>query len=176
MKFILFILVAFIPLFPGKSVENALFILENVNETEVVAFQKTGETGKVSFKHLNAGTFRIVIEFPQQNGKWIKTKRRFNNLTKASFNPQNKTYYYQGTEGFFSIKIENTRRIDPKSFNPVFREIRSENGNPINILQFESRNRGAFISLKIKVLTAAQFNRLTHKGSTVSTISIPGAR
>lgn len=177
MRFLLFIIIATIPFFPGKPADEATVILENANGSEMIAFQRTGEKGKVSFKHLNAGTFSIVIEFPQQEGKWIKTKRRFNTLTKASYNPQNKTYFYQGAEGFFSIKIENTRRIDPNTFNPVFREIRSEKGNPINVLQFQARNRGAKISLKIKALTAAQYKRLTNKTkSTVSTISIPGAR
>ena len=177
MKLFLFIYLIIIPFFPGKPIENARISIEETNRREIVAFQKTGIQGEAAFKHLDAGEYRLIIEFPQQEGKWIKTKRKFNTLTKASYNPDNKTYYYQGEEGFFSVKLKNIRRIDNESIQPIFREIRREEGRQIGISQFRTRKRGAQITIKVKALTASQFKRLTDKkGSITSTISIPGAR
>ena len=168
---------AFIPFFGGKPVNNARIFLETNGGRKLVAFQETGSQGKAGFKFLDAGNYQLLIEFPQQEGKWLKEKQRNSTFTKASYNPKTKTYYYQGEEGFFLVKIRGTKKIDNETFKSVFREKRTDEGLQIIISQFQAKNKGAQISIIINVITAAQFKRFTDKiQRDISTISIPGAR
>jgi hypothetical protein len=182
MKLLIILFTGLIPFFSGKPVENAEITLDRGTGRKVVAFQQTGSQGKVAFKHLDAGNYRLMITFPQQEGKWVKERPRHSTLTKATYNPANKTYYYQAEEGFFAIKISGLKKVEKESFKPLFRENRTreeEEDESIQIIvsQFLAKNRGASISVAVKAITAAQFKRVTLKaGGDISTISIPGAR
>jgi hypothetical protein len=182
MKLLIILFMGLIPFFSGKPVENAEITLDRGTGRKVVAFQQTGSQGKVAFKHLDAGNYRLMITFPQQEGKWVKERPRHSTLTKATYNPANKTYYYQAEEGFFAIKISGLKKVEKESFKPLFRENRTreeEEDESIQIIvsQFLAKNRGATISVAVKAITAAQFKRVTLKtGGDISTISIPGAR
>ena len=175
------LLLLFISIFtfftPGKPVLNARVFLESNRSNQLIAFQQTGETGKASFKFLDAGNYQLLLQFPQQGGKWIKEKRRHQTLTKATFNENNRTYYYQGEEGFFSVKISGTKKINKENFRAVFHENEVEDGVKIAIAQFRADKQGAQITVFVKAITAAQFKRFTEKlESDISTISILGTK
>ena len=175
---LLFILLTFSSFFfHKKPATNALVILEDARLRKQVGYQETGEKGKAGFQYLNEGSYRLLIEFPQQEGKWIKEKKQNSTLAKASFNEKNRTYYYQGTEGYFAIKFEATRRIGSDEFKPVFREVRGERERQIVIAEFQTRKSGARIELTINAITAKKFKKATKKiQNDISTISIQGIK
>ncbi|HKJ79422.1 MAG TPA: hypothetical protein VKA10_07800 [Prolixibacteraceae bacterium] len=157
----------------GNPAQDAVFILENNRNNEQVFWQRTGENGKVSMQHLDEGNYRLVIEFPQLDGKWLREKKRHEVMTKATYNPKKRTYYYQGDEGFFSVKFSRIKRIE--SEKAVFQEIRLEDRNEYVIARFETSKMGAKISMQVKKLTSAQFKRAVEKieEPDISTLSIP---
>jgi hypothetical protein len=161
----------------SKPATKARVIIEDTILRKQVGYQETGEKGKAGFQYLNEGSYRLLVEFPQQEGKWIKEKKKDSTLAKASFNEKNKTYYYQGSEGYFAIKFEATRRVDSDDFKPVFREVRGERERQIVIAEFQTRKDGARIELTIKAITAKKFKKATLKvENDISTISIQGVK
>lgn len=177
MKHLLVIMVITLPFLSGKRTPGVDLYLEDGQGRNLIAFKQTGEQGKASFGYLDAGTYRLLVEFPQQTGKWIEEKPRHATLAKATFNPKNKTYYYQGMEGYFAIKFSGLRKIEPENFQPVFREIRLDEGIQINVLQFQTRRKGGQVTVLVKTLTAAQFKRKAEKaGNDLSMLSIPGIK
>jgi len=175
---LLIVLLTFISfLFQKKPATNARVILEDVKLSKQVGYQETGEKGKAGFQYLNEGSYRLLIEFPQQEGKWIKEKKQNSSLAKASFNEKNRTYYYQGIEGYFTIKFEATRRIGSDEFKPVFREVKGERERQIVVAEFQTRKSGARIELTINAITAKKFKKATLKvENDISTISIQGIK
>lgn len=164
-------------LFQRKPATNAVVILEDTNQKKQVGYQETGEKGKAGFQYLNQGSYRLLIEFPQQEGKWMKEKKKHSTLAKASFNLRSRTYYYQGTEGFFAVEFEATRRIGDDQFKPVFHEVKGEQSRQIVIAEFQTRKSGARIELTIRAITAKKFKKATHKiENDISTISIQGIK
>lgn len=144
---------------------------------EVVAFQKTGEKGKAAFQYIEDGNYRIMLVFPQQEGKYIKEKKRNQTLTKAAYNENNKTYNYQGKEGYFSVKISRLKRIAPENFKAIFHENKTDDESEIEVAQFQTKRNGAQISIHVKALTAKKFNKITRKtGNDLSMYSIPGIK
>ncbi|MEZ5104595.1 MAG: hypothetical protein R2757_08875 [Draconibacterium sp.] len=159
-----------------KPAERAeVYLLDS--RGEVVAFQKTGEKGKTAFQYIEDGNYRIMLVFPQQEGKYLKEKRRHRTLTKAAYNEKNKTYYYQGKEGYFSVKFSGTKRIDTENFKAIFHENKDGDESEIEVVQFQTKRKGAQISVQVKKMKAKQFNKITRKvGNDISLFSIPGIK
>ncbi len=177
MHFLFLIISIFSFLIPGKPTQNAHVFLEKGNRNSIIAFQQTGSMGKASFHFLDNGNYQLSVKFPQQEGKWIKERPRHQTLTKATFNANLKTYYYQGEEGFFSIKIQGLKKVNTETFNAIYQEKEMEYGMRITIIQFQAKKTGAQISVFVKSLTASQFKRYTGKTeSDISTISIRGTK
>lgn len=98
-------------------------------------------------------------------------------MTKASYNPKTKTYYYQGIEGYFSIKFSGISKINGENFNTVFEEERGNENNKNCIAKFGAHKNGASVSLLIRAITASQFKKATDKiGQDISTQSIRGTK
>ena len=163
-------------LFAQKPAINARVILEDA-KGEQVGSQTIGEKGKAAFQYLNDGNYRLKIVFPQQEGKWIKEKRRYNNLVKASYNPKNKTYYYQGKEGYFSVKFSHVKRIEKDQFKAIFSEDRRGNRTGIAIAAFQTKKSGAGLQVTVNAITAARFKKKTRKGeNNITLLSIPNIK
>lgn len=172
---LLFYLLSF--LFGSKPAKNARIIIEDTIHRKQIGYQETGEKGKAGFAYLNKGSYRMMVEFPQQEGKWIKEKDRYETLAKASFNNKNRTYYYQGIEGYFAVRFAGTRRIESDEVKAVFREVRGERANQIVITEFKTRKDGARIEMNIKAITARKYKKQTQKTENdISTLSIPGQK
>jgi len=175
MKILAVLLVIFNFLTPGKPTSKAEIYLEKGAET--IAYQSTGEKGRVIFHHLDAGSYQMLLTFPQQKGKFIKDKNKNRTLTKATYNPKNKTYYYQGEEGYFSIRFYGLSRIKSENFHAAFSEEREEEANYIAVAKFGAHRRNASIGVSIRAITAAQFQKVAEKaGSDLSTLSIPNIK
>ncbi len=160
-----------------KPAINARVILEDVSGRQQAGYQIVGEKGKAAFQYLNRGNYRLKIIFPQQEGKWVKEKPRHSTLTKAAFNPKNKTYYYQGKEGYFSVKFNRIRKVNKDQFKAIFREDRREDDNGILIADFQTRKNGAGLLLTVKAITAARFKKKTRNGENdITLLSIPNMK
>jgi len=162
--------------FGGHPTEKAEIYLEKGKQ--LVAFQVSGEKGRVAFNHLDAGSYRVSIVFPQQEGKYIKDKPRHRSLSKATYNQRKKTYYYQGTEGYFAIHFSGISNIKSENFVAVFKEEKDEDSTYNVIAEFGAHRNNAGIGIRIETLTAAQFKKATEKASSkdLSMLSIPNIR
>lgn len=177
MRIMLILLAAIWPFAPGAPVQDAVVMLETRRSNEIIAWQQTGENGKITFNHLDAGSYNLLLQFPQLEGKWIKQKGRQRVLTKATYNQKNKTYYYQGDEGYFSMKFSKIKKINSEAFKTVFQELRTDEGFRHLVAHFKTDKNGAGISVSVKKLTAGQFKRQTEKTEhDISMISIPSQR
>jgi hypothetical protein len=164
-------------IFAGKPAATTKVFLEKGGQKQLYAYQMSGDKGKVSFKHLDAGSYRLLLAFPQQSGKYIEEKAKHQTLTKASYNSRTKTYYYQGGEGYFSIKISGLSKIRRSNFTAIFEEERDEEATRNAIAKFGAHGNGASVSLQIKAITAAQFKKATDKISQdISAMSIRGVK
>lgn len=178
MQFLTFLLSVSLIFGSGKPAEKAVVFIESQGGNQKpIAHQITGESGKAAFRFLDEGTYRLLIDFPQQEGKYIQEKKRHYTITKASYNIKTKTYYYKGEEGYFSVKFSGLRKINQEDFNLVFRERKQDENTLINLLDFNTRRNGGQIQVKIRVLTAKQFKRKTDKiEQNISELSMPGIK
>lgn len=177
MNLFIILIISFFTLFSGNRVSDVQVFLEDASGNKRIAFQKTGIKGETGFSYLDAGSYQVLIKFPQQKGKYIKEKARHRTLTKATYNEKNKTFYYQGVEGFYAVKFKKRKKIDRDSFRAVFEESRGEEEERFTIACFLAKRDGAEISLVVNALTAKQFKKATDKvRNDISMISIRGIK
>ena len=175
MRLVVILFVAFLSIFSGKPAKNTEVYLEKGKQ--LIAYQITGEKGKIDFRHLDPGSYRISVIFPQQDGKYIKDKPKHRTMTKATYNPKNKTYYYRGDEGYFALKFTGLSKIKSENFRAVFKEERTDEKTYIIISEFGAHSKNASIGISIQAITAAQFKRASEKSTNdISTLSIPNIR
>lgn len=175
MHFLLILLISMLSIFGSRPAEKAEVYLEKGKQ--LIAFQVTGEKGKVTFNHLDEGSYSLLVIFPQQEGKYITDKPKNRTLTKAAYNPRNKTYYYQGDEGYFEIKFRSISKVKSENFLAVFQEEHDEEDTYNVIAQFGAHAQNASVGISIKAVTASRFKKATEKTSNdISTLSIPNIR
>lgn len=175
MRLFVILFVAFLSIFSGKPAKNTEVYLEKGKQ--LIAYQITGEKGRVDFKHLDPGSYRLSVIFPQQDGKYIKDKPKHRTLVKTTYNAKNKTYYYQGNEGFFALKFTGLSKVKGENFRAVFKEEKTEEKTFIIISEFGAHGNNASIGISVQAITAAQFKRASEKSTNdISTISIPNIR
>lgn len=175
MRLVVILFVSILSIFSGKPAQNTEVYLEKGRQ--LIAYQITGEKGKIDFQHLDPGSYRISVILPQQDGKYIKEKPKHRTLTKATYNPKKKTYYYQGDEGFFALKFTGLSKIKGENFRAVFKEEHNEEKTFIVISEFGAHGKNASIGISVQVITAAQFKKASEKaGDNISMLSIPNIR
>jgi hypothetical protein len=174
MRLLLILLAGIFMIFAGKPAEHTGVYLEK--GSQLIAYQITGKSGKVSFDHLNEGSYKLSVIFPQQKGKYIKDKPKHRTLSKASYNPKKRTYYYQGDEGYFAIKFNGLSKIKSENFSTIFKEEKDAEDTYIVISQFGAHRNNASLDIFVKALTAAQYKKATDKAGDISTLSIPNFR
>ncbi len=164
-------------LISAKPASKARLILENGTGSTLIAYQLTGETGSAVFGFLDPGYYQLLVEFPPQEGKYMKDNSTHTTLTKVTYNGKNRIYYYQGLEGYFSVKLSGLKKMNKESVQAVFRERYKEDKLQILIAQFAAAKKGASVSVTVEAITAAQYKKATDKlGSDISTISIQGVK
>lgn len=177
MRLLILLLASALFIFSGKPAKDAKVILEDGAGKKVIAFQNVGEKGKVTFQGLDEADYRLLVVFPQQKGKWTRSSDKYRTLTKANYNPNTKTYFYQGDEGYFSVKFSGIKKIDSEDFKAVFREKRGDDETLIVISEFQTKRGGGQIALTVKAITPSAFKRSVEKiGNDISLFSIPKMR
>ena len=178
MRITLFIIMLFCySVTSAKPAAKARLTLENGTGSALIAYQLTGETGSAVFGFLDQGYYQLLVEFPQQEGKYMKDNSKHTTLTKVTYNGKKRIYYYQGLEGYFAVRLSGLKKMNKESIQAVFRERYKEDKLQILMAQFEAAKKGASISVTVEAITAAQFKKATDKlGSDISTISIQGVK
>ncbi len=149
--------------FAGEPVPGAEVFVEQEPDEEPIAFQKTGNSGTVTFGHLDKGMYRILITLPQQKGKLARGADKFDENTKSSYNTKKQSYLLHEKEGFFSVDFVNLKKIKDSKINPVYKVEKNRNGKQIVIATFKVDGKIGEITLKIEALTSKEFSSKAKK-------------
>ncbi len=161
----LFLLIVFSGsvVFAGEPVPGAEVFVEQEPDEEPIAFQQTGNSGTVTFGHLDKGIYRILITLPQQKGKLARGADKFDESIKSGFNTKKQSYLFHEKEGFFTVDFVNLKKIKESKINPVYKVEKNRNGKRIVIATFKVDGKIGEVTLKIEALTSKEFSSKVKK-------------
>ena len=107
-------------LFQKKPATNARVILEDARLRKQVGYQETGEKGKAGFQYLNEGNYQLLIEFPQQEGKWIKEKNITVPLPKPVLTKKTRPTIIRELKGILPLNLKQPGVLEAISLNLFF--------------------------------------------------------
>jgi len=146
----------------GQPVPGAEVYIEQDNNEAPIAYQQTGDNGKVTFSHLSDGKYSIVIKLPEQSGKFIRKREKIDCKLKAGYNNEDNEYYLSEPEGFFVINFSKLRKLDG-DIKPVY-DIRHQKGEKrIEISRFEVDGRRGSLTISIETEKPKKFQKLVEK-------------
>jgi hypothetical protein len=147
----------------GQPVPGAEVYIEQTNEAPI-AYQQTGNNGKVTFSHLSSGRYHISVTLPEQSGKLTRGRKKTDCKLKAGYHQENKEYFLQESEGFFIVQFSKLKRLDDHGISPVYNP-RSEDGKKrILIGRFAvDSKRGGSITLSLEAEKPKQFLKKVEK-------------
>lgn len=152
-------------LFSGKKgvqVSGAKVYLQSGPDSKPIAFQKTGEAGKVTFAYLDKGVYRILLDIPRQKGK-LEAKEPWNGDIQVAYHGEKKLYLFHEPSGFFSIRFSKLSHLNHSNVTPMYELDESSRKNRIVIAKFEVEQKYGSLTLALAAHTQYKFHKLTNK-------------
>ncbi len=118
--------VAFLMVHAGQPVPGAEVYIEQTGK-KPIAYQQTGNNGKVTFSHLSPGHYNISVTLPEQSGKFLRGRERAGCKLKAGYHGEDKAYFLQEPEGLFIVQFSKLKKLGDKEIIPAY-DVRSEDG------------------------------------------------
>ncbi len=146
----------------GSSVEGAGIYLETGTEQKLVAFQKTGESGKATFAYLDKGVYRILLDIPRQTGK-LEVKEVWSGDIQVGYHSEKKWYMFQELSGYFLVRFTRLSNLANSNITPMYELDENQRRGRIIIGKLEVEKKFGSLTLELLAHTQKKFFKLTDK-------------
>jgi hypothetical protein len=146
----------------GSKVTGAGIFLETGTGKKRIAFQRTGESGKVTFAHLDKGIYRILLRIPPQAGKFAAQEYNPGDI-QVSYHSEKKMILFRDTAGYFSIRFSKIKNLSDAGITPMYELM--EDRREIRILtgKMEVAHKYGSLTLELAAHTQQKFQKITNR-------------
>lgn len=145
----------------GENVSDARIYLETGTQKRV-AFQRTGESGKVTFANLDKGVYRILFDIPRQTGK-LEAKEAWYGDIQVGYHNKKKLFLFQELSGYFSVRFSRLDNIADSNITPMYELEESRKKGRILIGKIEVVHKYGCIAMQLTAYSQQKFLKLTEK-------------
>ena len=146
----------------GERISGAQVILEAASGQERIAYQKTGDSGKVTFAHLDKGVYRILLDVPRQTGK-LEVKEAWLGDMQVGYHRDKKLFLFQEASGYFSVRFSKLEYLANSNITPMFEPEENYPNNLVLIGKLEVVHKYGSLTLELAAHTQRKFQKLTDK-------------
>jgi hypothetical protein len=146
----------------GERVSGAKVYLETSSEQKAVAFQKTGDSGRVTFAFLDKGVYQILLDIPRQKGK-LEAKEAWQGDMKVGYHGKKKMYLLQENSGYFSVRYTSLKNLAGSNITPMYELDESRMKGRIVIAKLEVEHKYGSVTLELSAHSQYKFHKLTDK-------------
>ncbi len=146
----------------GERVAGAGVYLDKGNADQLVAFQQTGESGKVTFSHLNKGIYTIILDIPRQTGK-LEVKETWKGEMQVGYHSEKKLYLFREATGYFSIRFSSLKNLANENITPMYEVVQSRRINGMVAGKIEVAHKTGSLTLELAAYSLKNFNKLIEK-------------
>ncbi len=146
----------------GERVAGAGVYLEKAGNQQLVAYQETGESGKVTFAHLDKGIYTIILDMPQQTGK-LEVKEPWTGEMQVGYHSDKKIYLFREATGYFSIRFSSFKNVSSENITPMYEVIQTRRINGMIVGKLEVAHKTGSLTLELAAYSLKNFNKLIEK-------------
>ena len=146
----------------GERVSEARVYLETSSDQKRIAFQKTGESGKVTFAHLDKGVYKILLDIPRQTGK-LEVREAWYGDMQVGYHSAKKMFLFQEITGYFSVRFSKIENLANSNITPMYEVEESRRNGRILIGKFEVDHKYGNLTLELSAHTQKKFQKLTNR-------------
>jgi hypothetical protein len=146
----------------GNRVEGAGVYLEKGNTGQLAAYQFTGESGKVTFSHLDKGVYNIIFDIPRQTGK-LEVKETWKGEMQVGYHNEKKLYLFREATGYFSIRFSGLKNLANDNITPMYEMIQTQRINGMIAGKIEVVHKSGSLTMELAAYSLKNFHKLIEK-------------
>lgn len=146
----------------GEKVSGARVFLETASNSKRIAFQRTGESGKVTFSHLDKGVYKILLDIPRQTGK-LEAKEAWYGDFQVGYHSEKKLFLFQEENGYFSIRFSKIENLANANVTPMYELEESLRRGRILIGKIEVVHKYGSFTMELSAHAQKNFEKLANK-------------
>lgn len=146
----------------GERVSGARVYLVTGTDLKRIAFQKTGESGKVTFAHLDKGIYRILLDIPGQTGK-LEAKEAWYGDFQVGYHSKKKLFLFQEQTGYFAVRFSKLENLADSNITPMYELEESRRKGRIMIGKIEIVHKFGGFTMELSAYSQKKFQKLTTK-------------
>lgn len=146
----------------GEKVSGARVFLETGTNSKKIAFQRTGESGKITFAHLDKGVYKILLDIPRQTGK-LEAKEAWYGDFQVGYHSEKKLFLFQEDSGYFSIRFSKLSNLANTNITPMYELEESQRKGRILIGKIEVIHKFGSFTMELTAHSKQKFEKLTIK-------------
>lgn len=164
---------AIFAVYSGNPVSDVQIYIEHAKKGEQQSFQKTGDSGAVTFSKLEKGVYNIVVVLPQQSGKLAHGRKKVKTNLKVGYNAEKRAYYVVENEGNFIIRYSGIKKITDSNIAPMY-EVRKNKKELSRIVigKFQVKGNSGGFTIKVEALSDKNFKKEVDKISESPSMAI----
>ena len=146
----------------GERVSDARVYLESGSGHKRIAFQRTGESGKITFAHLDKGMYRILLDIPRQTGK-LEARETWYGDIQVGYHSKKKIFLFQDATGYFSVRFTKLDNLADSNITPMYELEECRKKGRVMIGKIEVVHKSGGFTMELSAHSHQKFLKLTSK-------------
>lgn len=147
----------------GHRVPGVSIYLETEPEKKLTAFQQTGESGGVTFGHLDKGIYKIYLSLPQMKEKPKVTEKPEEPDLQVGYHSKKKRYFFQESHGYFTVEYSDVGNLNDSNITPMYEWEQAEMNPRLLIAKIEVTGKYGQVTMKIASHSFKKFQKRINK-------------
>lgn len=148
---------------PGTPVSGVQFHLETEPGKKLIAFQQTGESGSVTFAHIDKGVYKIYLEIPKLKGNSESNEVSPAVHFKVGYHSKKMILFFQNPTGNYMLKFLEAEKLAESNITPMHETESAEMNTRIAIGKIEVTEKYGKVSMKLSALSEKSFQKQIKK-------------
>ncbi len=148
---------------PGNPVAKTKVWLKTEPGKKLIAFQQTGESGSITFAHLDKSVYKIYLEIPRQKDNLEEMQESAAANFQIGYHSKKMILLFQNPLGNFLLKFSEIEKMAESKITPMHETETAENNVRIAICKFEVAGKYGRLSLRLSALSANKFQKQLKK-------------
>jgi len=143
----------------GTPVRGVHVYLETEPGKKLVAFQGTGESGSVTFRHLDKGVYKIYTVLPQPEKNQEANVEPMEESFQVAYHSKKNIAFFNSPPGYYTVRYSDIENLNNSNITPMFEKEQNEINPRLAIAKLEVTGKYGSLTLKLASLSQKKFQK-----------------